>query len=143
MWRTRRIATAAAVAALLIVALVGSGEAVLRLSGNGVVVGGLEPCSGLPMSNGPLRYAAGTVTVLQGHVTWGATGTTQEVATFPRTAVAREEVGPNGIYLFLLGAGDYVLEGQYKGASASVTPWVEASVSPGSIAHVDVPNMCI
>lgn len=142
MSRTRRIATAAGVGAFVISALVGSAEAVLRLSGNGVVVGGLKPCYGLPVSNGP-RYAAGTVTVLQGHVAWGVSGTTQQVATLPHTAVARDELGPNGIYLFLLSAGDYVLAGQYRGDSTSATPWVETSVSPGSIDHVDVPNMCI
>src|SRR6185437_16292440 len=81
LWRT------AIVAAFVLLAALGAGLGGLHLAGKGVVVGGLEPCDALGVSN--VRYASGTVTVLQGHVTWrnGAQGVT--AAVFPTRVVGR------------------------------------------------------
>lgn len=139
---THRIAIVVGMAAVLFLALTASASAFLRLSGSGVVVGGLEPCSVLRVSNSP-RYAAGTVTVLRGHVAWRNTGADPILAVFPTAVAGHQEVGTNGVYWFVLGPGDYVLEGQYAAGGGSARPWVETTISPGSIEHVDVPNMCI
>jgi hypothetical protein len=140
--RARRISIVLAIAGLVLVALAGSASASLHLSGTGVVVGGLEPCSALGVSNGP-RYAAGKVTVFRGEITWTNAGTGTTLAVFPTTVVTHQDVGANRIYWFLLGRGDYVLLGQYATGGATIRPWVETRVNAGTIAHVDVPNMCI
>jgi hypothetical protein len=122
--------------------LAASASALLGLSGRGVVLGGLEPCSGIVVPNSP-HYAAGTITVLRGYVAWKDSGADSKVAIFPTAVAGQQVVGTNGVYWFLLGSGDYVLEGQYTAGGGSARPWVVTTVTSGSIAHVDIPNMCI
>ena len=138
----RRTAIVVAAVALMFLGLVGSTSSVLHFSGRGIVVGGLAPCDALGASNGP-RYAAGTVTVLRGQVSWRNAGAGNIEAIFPTTVASHQEVGANGLYWFVLGPGDYVLVGRYSSSGASVSPWAEVSVRPGLLAHVDVPDMCI
>jgi hypothetical protein len=112
----------------------------LAVSGKGIVVGGLESCAAIPVPN-QARYAAGTVTVRRGHVAWRAAGSDHSVAVIPTVVVDQREVGVNRLYLFVLDKGAYVLQGNYRSATAA--PWIELTVTPGTVTHVDVPNMCI
>ena len=125
---------------LAIFAVLGIAYGGLALSGKGIVVGGLDSCAAIPDPNQP-RYAAGTVTVLKGDVAWRAEGSDHSVAVFPTVVVDKREVGVSGLYLFVLDKGAYVLQGKYRTATA--VPWIELTVTPGTVAHVDVPNMCI
>ena len=129
------LATVLAVLAVLGIAFGG-----LALSGKGIVVGGLDSCAAIPDPNQP-HHAAGTVTVLKGNVAWRAEGSDHSVAVFPTAVVERREVGANGLYLFVLDKGSSVLQGNYRTATA--VPWIELTITPGTVAQVDVPNMCI
>jgi hypothetical protein len=101
--------------------------------GKAVVTGGIIPCSGLPDPNGP-RYSAGTVSVLKGQVGWNSTGQGNLREVLPTEVVARQRVGPNETYRFVLEPGRYVIQ---SGVYASVT------LQPGDDVYVDVPNLCI
>jgi hypothetical protein len=136
----RRLGRAAIVAAIVLLATLGAGLGGLNLAGKGVVVGGLEPCSALSVSS--LRYASGTVTVFQGQVTWRYDTPGVTAAVFPTKIADQRDVGVNGVYVFLLDRGQYVMEGKYAGTSNAM-PWVNITVNAGSIAHTDVPDMCI
>jgi hypothetical protein len=125
---------------LALLAVLGIGYGALAVSSRGIVVGGLDSCSAIPAPDQP-RYAAGTVAVLKGHIAWRAAGSDHAVAVFPTVVVDQRDVGVNGMYLFVLDKGDYVLRGNYR--SATATPWIELTVTPGTVAYVDVPNMCI
>ena len=130
------------VAAFALLATLGTGLGGLHLAGKGVVVGGLEPCNALGVSS--VRYASGTVTVLQGRVTWRNDASGVTTAVFPTKVAGRQEVGVNGVYVFLLDSGQYVVQGEYAGVGASTArPWVGITVNSGSVAHADVPGMCI
>ena len=135
--RSVRLALATVLAVFAILGIAYGG---LAASGKGIVVGGLDSCAAIPDPNQP-RYAAGTVTVLKGDVVWRAEGSDHSVAVFPAVVVDKREVGVNGLYLFVLDRGTYVLRGNYRTATA--VPWIELTVTPGTVAHVDVPNMCI
>ncbi|HET9782060.1 MAG TPA: hypothetical protein VFR33_09790 [Candidatus Dormibacteraeota bacterium] len=141
MIRIRGRAVRLALATIIAVfAVLGIAYAGLAVSGKGIVIGGLDSCAAIPDPNQP-RYAAGTVTVLKGDVAWRAEGSDHSVAVFPTVVVDKREVGANGLYLFVLDQGAYVLQGNYRTATA--VPWIELAVTPGTVAHVDVPNMCI
>ena len=109
-------------------------------NGTGVVAGGIIPCAGIPIPNGP-HYAAGTVTVLNGHVTWQSTGQGNLVNVFPTRVVAQERVATNATYRFVLEPGEYVLEAQFPPPS-NVLPYTAVTVRVGDHLSVDVPNMC-
>jgi hypothetical protein len=106
--------------------------------GKSLVVGGIEPCSGLPPSmvkNLP-RYAAGTVVVLAGRITRSRRGG----FSLPRRVVARETVKVNTRYRFALFPGHYVLIARMP--HANVRPFVEITVREGMTVRADIPNMC-
>jgi hypothetical protein len=102
--------------------------------GKAVVTGGVIPCSGLPISNGP-HYAAGTVTVLKGQVRWKSAGQGNLQDVLPTDVVAQQSVGTNGTYRFVLEPGRYVIQSGY--AYTSVT------LQPSADLYVDIPDVCI
>lgn len=134
MW-CRGIALVAAVLMLL------SGEAFGTLAGNGVVTGGIIPCEGIVIPNGP-HYAAGTVTVLKGRVTWKTTAEGNYIGVFPTSVVDQESVATNATYRFALEPGQYVLEAQFRSPS-NAAPYIDITVQPGDDVWVDIPNQCI
>ena len=110
-------------------------------NGKGVVTGGIMPCEGIVIPNGP-HYAAGAVTVLKGQVTWKSTGQGTSVAVFPTTVVAQESVAMNATYRFALEPGQYVLEAQFPPPSNAL-PFTGVTLRAGDNLSVDIPNMCI
>lgn len=108
--------------------------------GEGLVVGGITPCAALGPPAG-VQHAAGTVTVLEGALTWRSTGPGTSVVVFPQTVAARQTVPTNASYQFALAPGDYVLKAQFP-PRRSVTPFVSVTVRTGTTKHVDIPNMC-
>ena len=74
----------------------------------GVVTGGIDPCAAIPYASLP-HYAAGTVTVLTGPVEQRSTGPGSWVEVLPTTVVAREQVGVNATFSFVLKPGEYVM----------------------------------
>lgn len=137
-----RLGRSAIVAAFVLLATLGAGLGGLHLVGKGVVVGGLEPCSALGVSS--VRYSSGRVTVLQGRVTWRNEAPGVTAAVFPTKVAGQQDVGVNGVYVFVLDRGQYVMQGEYAGVGASTArPWVGMTVNSGSFAQVDVPDMCI
>jgi len=105
-----------------------------------VVVGGIAPCEGIPVHGGP-RYAAGTVTVLKGRVTWKRIDGQSRRPVFPTHVVADARVATNGMYRFILAPGHYVLRARYQ-QPANVHPYVQVALKPGRVVHVDIPNIC-
>jgi hypothetical protein len=109
--------------------------------GEGLVVGGIIPCAALGPPSG-VQYAAGTVTVLEGVMTWRTTGPGTSVAVFPTNVEARQTVGTNAPYQFALGPGDYVLRAHFP-PPANVSPFVSVTVRSGVTNYVNIPNMCM
>jgi hypothetical protein len=101
----------------------------------GVITGGIIPCEGLPVPNGP-HYAAGVVTVFKGHVTLQ-----DNSFVFPREVVAHQTVQVNATYRFELPAGHYVLQARFP-PPANVVPFKEVTLSAGETQYVDIPNVC-
>jgi hypothetical protein len=108
--------------------------------GEGLVVGGIIPCAALGPPAG-VWYAAGTVTVLEGVVTWRTVGPGSSAAVFPRTIAAQRTVTTNASYQFALAPGDYVFQAHFP-PPANVSPFVSVTVRSGVTNHVDIPNMC-
>jgi hypothetical protein len=109
--------------------------------GEGLVVGGIIPCAALGPPPG-VQYAAGTVTVLEGVVTWRTTGPGTSVVVFPETVEAQQTVSTNASYQFALAPGDYVFQAHFP-PPANVTPFVSVTVRGGITKYVDIPNMCM
>jgi len=106
----------------------------------GVVSGGIRPCDAFGNPDLP-HYAAGTVTVLKGQVTWqSGQGGPSNVDVLPTTVVAQETVPTNGRYRFDLQPGSYVLE---AAPSAGYGPYATVTVNAGDDLLVDIPNECI
>jgi hypothetical protein len=105
--------------------------------GQGLVAGGIVPCSGLPLPRG-WRYAAGTVTVLAGQAAWPTVGS---APAFPETVVATQPVQAGQTYAFTLHPGHYVLQA-HLAPPATVVPWINVTVSANKLTRVDVPNIC-
>jgi hypothetical protein len=106
----------------------------------GLVSGGIRPCDALGSADLP-HYASGTVTVLEGQVTWRSSpGTPEYVDVLPTTVVAQESVPTNGMYRFDLAPGRYVLEAAPRG---SYGPYATVTVNAGDDLPVDIPNECI
>jgi hypothetical protein len=106
----------------------------------GVVSGGIRPCDALGNPDLP-HYAAGTVTVLKGQVTWqSGQGGPSYVDVLPTTVVAQETVPTNGMYRFDLQPGSYVLEAAPSGGYG---PYTTVTVNAGDELVVDIPNTCI
>jgi hypothetical protein len=118
-----------------------SGEAFGVLARNGVVSGGIIPCQGIETSNGP-QYAAGTVTVLKGQVTWKSTAEGNHEGVFPTSVVDQQSVATNAPYRFALEPGRYVLEARFPPPS-NAAPYIDITVQPGDDIWVDIPNQCI
>jgi hypothetical protein len=102
----------------------------------GLVTGGIIPCAGIPIPNGPL-YAAGTVRVLRAYPGMDVLQNTQ----LPQAEVARQQVTLNQQYLFALPTGGYVLQGQLP-PPANVRPFVAITVEADKATKVDIPNIC-
>jgi hypothetical protein len=132
-----RRATALIAALGLALVSIATGSAFIPVppSVNGVVSGGIVPCSALPSPDSP-RYAAGTVTVLKGQVGWASTGSGNAVNILPATVVARERVVTDATYWFELPPGQYVLE-------ANEAQYASVTVHAGDNLSVDIPNPCI
>lgn len=111
-------------------------------SGMGVVVGGIDPCEGIYIPSGP-RYAAGTVTVLRGVVTWQNVGPGVTKAVLPATVVAKQAVKENSSYRFTLGPGSYVLLGRYAAEGSNAGPFVQIQIRAGAYDLVDIPDLCM
>jgi hypothetical protein len=140
IWRSRNVwARAIALVAAVLVLL--SGEAFGALARNGVVSGGIIPCQGLEIPNGS-QYAAGTVTVLKGQVTWKSASGGNYVAIFPTSVVGQESVAANATYRFALEPGRYVMEARFPQPS-NAAPYIDITVQPGDDIWVDIPNQCI
>lgn len=106
------------------------------------VTGGIDPCQGIPIPGGP-RYAAGTVTVLKGRLSWASTRSEPAlVPVFPTSMAAQATVAIDATYSFALEPGDYVLEAHYSPPS-DVVPFTEITVHANDDLAVDIPNMCI
>ena len=127
--------------ALLLLAMSDCGSVSIRQASDGIVVGGIVPCEGIPIENGP-RYGAGKVDVLRGNVTWKDAGHGDKLLILPPTLVAEETVVANGTYRFELPAGSYVLRADLP-PPANVQPWVSVEVKSRASVRRDIPNMCI
>jgi hypothetical protein len=84
---------------------------------------------------------AGTVFVLEGHVTWGRWRLGFRPLNFPRHVVAKETVRANTMYRFVLFPGQYVLTARLP--NSDVNPFVQIEVKEGIAVHADIPNMCL
>lgn len=111
--------------------------------GRTVVTGGIRPCIGRSVRTvpGPPRYVAGTVLVLEGHITRKNLGHGYRTMIFPRSVVARETVKGNTMYRFTLAPGRYVLTARL--ARSNARPFVQIIVKQQAAIRVDIPNMCI
>ena len=101
-------------------------------SGEGIVTGGITPCTGVVLPSGSPHFAAGTVVVFRGT-------TTQSPS--PADEVASSTVAANGEYRFTLAAGTYMLVGHYA-AGANVQPSVAVTVKAGQTTTINIPNEC-
>ena len=110
-------------------------------AGDGVVVGGIDPCGAL-VTPGGLAYAAGTVTVYKGQVAWRSTGPGTSTIVFPPVVVAHATVGANSTYRFVLAPGHYVLGAHYLGDGNGVS-YTDTTVKAGTTTEADIPNECI
>ena len=128
-------------------------------TGVAVVTGGISPCRAIPFPNGP-RYAAGTVTVLRGQITWTSIGGGDSQPILPTDVADRAEVGVNGTYRFVLAPGHYVLVATFAPPSngppvsrvlvngvaqpaSTPEPFVEVTARAGSTVEAGIPNVCI
>ena len=107
----------------------------------GTLTGGIDPCEGIPIPGGP-KYAAGTVVVLRGTVTWRTTGPGTSALVLPTQVVASESVKVDQTYSFRLPPGSYVLVAHFPPPS-NVTPFVSVTVTAGTSQSANIPNMCI
>lgn len=99
---------------------------------DGLVVGGLEPCSGIFFPS-PQPFAAGTIVVLRG--VEGANGA------LLTTVVATQVVGSGALFHFSLPPGQYVLVGHYT-EPTSIAPWVPITVTAAATTSQNIPNRC-
>jgi hypothetical protein len=102
-------------------------------NGKGVITGGIVPCSGLPPEPNSRHYAAGTVTVFQGHIASNGA--------LPTTVVVEESVAVNGTYRFVLDPGSYVLQGRFP-PPTNVLPSTSVMLRAGDNLKADIPNVC-
>jgi hypothetical protein len=98
----------------------------------GLLVGGLEPCSGIFLPT--LPFAAGTIVVLR--------GTRSADGALPTTIVAAQTVPSGGQFRFSLPPGQYVLVGHYTEPTV-IAPWVSVTVTAATTTTQDIPNRCV
>lgn len=109
-------------------------------TGEGVVVGGIDACSGLPVAKSQ-GFVAGTVTVLRGTVKPIPNPGVGVSFRFPTERVASEFVARHQSYRFDLKPGRYVLRGRYA-AGGNVEPWTYAVIRAGQVTRQNIPNVC-
>jgi hypothetical protein len=109
-------------------------------NGRGIVTGGIDPCRAIISRSDP-RYASGTVSILRGMVTWKQLVGAGRIPVFPHRILATAKVGMNGTYRFVVAPGRYVLKARLP--HSSVRPFVQFTVKPSAVLHVDIPNMCM
>lgn len=107
----------------------------------GTVTGGIQPCQALPAPGAP-EYAAGTVTVLQGAISWRSTGAWDVRPGAAPRVVAQQQVPVDWRYSFSLKPGDEVLQAHYL-PPAEIAPTVSITLHAGETLHADIPNQCI
>jgi uncharacterized membrane protein len=134
-------ARASTIWALVVVVVLSACGSASPPSGEGLVTGGIVPCAAIVPPNGE-QYAAGTVMVLKGYVSWRATGPGTSVVVFPKIVAAQETVATNASYQFGLAPGKYVLQAHFP-APANAIPFISITVKVGTAEHVDIPNVCI
>lgn len=112
-------------------------------AGEGVVLGGIDFCSGLPttMVKNP-GFVAGTVTVWRGTMSFvpQPDGVTKYV--LPTEWAASQTVPKHQEYRFVLAPGQYILVGSYTGHS-NITPLVAVVVRLGKATRRNIPNECL
>ena len=111
-------------------------------AGEGLVVGGIDACFGVPPRRNP-GFVAGTVTVLRGTVTTvpESGGITKLV--LPTEQVASSPVAAHHRYRFVLTPGAYVLRAKYSGITSNMEPWVSVTAVAGRLTRQDIPNECL
>jgi len=125
----------------LLLAAVGCGGTGSRTTNDSAVItGGVIPCAGMPVPNGP-HYAAGTVTVLRGQLSRQRTGYGVSATVFPKTVVAQQTIATDATYRFAVQPGHYVLDAHFA-PPANVVPFVSTTVYAGEVVRLDIPNMC-
>lgn len=143
--RTRPLGTVATPAWTILMLVVGVGlsgcGSTTPSAGEGLVTGGIVPCAALAAPNGE-QYAAGTVTVLKGQVSWRTTSPGTSVVVSPKIVAAQATIATNASYQFGLAPGKYVLQAHFP-APATAVPFISITVTAGASEHVDIPNMCI
>ena len=112
-------------------------------SGKGVVVGGIDYCSGLPpaIAKNP-GFVAGTVTVLRGTVSTRPESGGVTKILLPTERAASQTVAKHQEYRFVLPPGPYVLVGHYTGHS-NIEPNVSVVVRLGKETKRNIPNECM
>jgi len=138
LWR--RLARAVVVAVMVVAVIAGS-LAGSAPAGDGVVVGGIQPCAAIGGPGLP-AYVAGTVTVLAGQVQRRPAGSSSSVAVLPTRVVETETVGQDSQYSFDLPPGNYVLRARYA-QGPSAPQWNTVTVRAGETQRVDILNVCI
>lgn len=144
------IAVIMAAAGVLIAKAAGSSRAVVQsrpraaaAAVTGIVTGHLAACFGVEPPNRPVT--PGTVVVLRGRITWKPVGPGSEQLVYPKgPVVAQEHISNNydQTFRFALPPGQYVLAGRYDKGTGYYT-FSQVTVTPGTIARVNLPNMCI
>lgn len=111
---------------------------------NGVVVGHLDACAGLP-SGRPVT--PGMVTVYLGKETWKRTGRGVYHLVLPKTAVAHQYISNNysQTFSFTLPPGRYVIVGRYKAeapAKVGALTFSQVTIGAGQLIHANLPDLC-
>jgi hypothetical protein len=109
-------------------------------TGNGVVVGGIDACSGLPLLTNP-GFVAGTVTVLRGTVSYVPEADGASTDVLPKETVAFQSVAKHQRYRFTLAPGNYVLTARYA-SGGNVEPWAPIIIRADKVTKMSIPNMC-
>lgn len=111
-------------------------------TGEGLVVGGIDACFGVPPKRNP-GFVAGTVTVLRGKVKAVPVSSGITKVVLPTDRVASTRVSTHHRYRFDLPPGEYVLQARYSGFRSNIEPWVRINVAAGRLTHQDIPNECM
>jgi len=141
MLAKRRVFGACVVSAALVVTGCSSGKS--SVTRTGVVTGFIEPCVGVPLighRQHPPPYAAGTVTARRG-VEGVRPVPGGDVPSIPTDVVARQQVGKNQPFRFVLTPGTYVLAATFDGSGIPQT-FLQTTLPPGVTLHRNLPNVC-
>ncbi len=111
--------------------------------GQGVVVGGIQPCEGIV--GPPVAFVAGLVEVLRGTVHF-APNKAGSTTVLPRRGVAAQAVSRGQQYHFWLTPGRYVLRLLRDSSHPRTEPplaFASVTVVAGSTVHANIPDACI